>query len=780
MQHKYLDSEEWTLEDIFKGRYSIPIYQRPYSWTEREVNRLLADIDESFAVYNSSDSSASGDNMWLFAGTFFVRTKANVRNSYTEYELVDGQQRITTFTLVFMAILNHFYAIGKADSVISDTEKLLWKAPDRRIGKEKNLNVLTLGNIDRSIMQSLFDELYAKHNIETYATKRLSDGQAKSLNSIDKNLLNNLLLIIKHFKKYDDETYLDYCSYIRDNIFFSKIEVMSTLPRLFEIFESINSKGKPLEEVDLIKSYIFQNISENDYDEYLGKWGRLIEATNDNLMDYITVYIRANIKYYRQAISLTNFKRILSNDLKAYYNTDSISAASMMFINDLNDNVEYYKMLFDVSLMEGFAKSKELLSIFMMNNIMDYKHTRALFFKLLLLKKNNNLSTGLFEKIAEKTFKFIFTFQSISSRESKQTLTAFVEVQNILYNQIKVYNNTDDIDENELSKIILIYNKKIHDNVITTTFLRERLSLIKYNKKPIVRILLSYLESLLDDGRVDYGKLYSLLKLTVDEDLHIDHIIPQNPKKDSEDYCFYINDEQAVLKEGQDFKKDCPIDGRANVMPKDTFYDEYLNVLGNLRLEWANDNIRKSNSLIVIREFGSTFNTYSQITSRLKKIIDQIIGKGVLYNDDDIIESADEVEQEKTIDISSSDTSIEFKRYDPISYEFLDETYNIGKPNYTALLDSIVKVLYERDAGVFERIAKSKLSPMQSQRIFVSTEEKDVRDALSPAPGIYVESNLSSDYIIKFIYILIDEFGFSESDLKIHLKEKTGFVKISV
>lgn len=772
MNDKYLDAEEWTLEDIFKGRYFIPIYQRPYSWTDKEVKQLLADIDESFEIYNSSDDSAPGDSMWLFAGTFFVRTKANIKNSYTEYELVDGQQRITTFTLIFMAILNHLYVIGQEGSEVSEIEKLLWKAPDRRKGKEKELNVLSLGNVDRNIMKSLFDELYAKHDIEDYAKKKLSDEQSKTLNNIEKNLLNNLIIIINHFKKNDDETYFDYCSYIRDNIFFSKIEVMSTLPKLFEIFESINSKGKPLEEVDMIKSYIFQSISENDYDEYLQKWGTLIEATNDNLMDYITVYIRANIKYYRQAISLTNFKCLLSNELKVYYNTDKISNTAMMFINDLNNNVEYYKMLSNVSLLEEFTKSKKLLSIFMMNNIMDYKHTRALFFKLLQLKKNNNLPIDMFEKIEEKTFKFIFTFQSISSRESKQTLTTFVEVQSILYRQLKLYNNTDTIDVNELSRIIHIYNKKICENVITTVFLRERLSLIKYGKKPLVRILLSYLESLLDDGRVDYGKMYSLLKLTADGDLHIDHIIPQNPKKDSKEYYFYITDEQAILKEGQDFRKDCPIDGKSNVMPKDSFFDEYLNVLGNLRLEWANDNIRKSNCSIVIREFGTAFNTYSQITSRLKTIIDQIIDNGILYNGDDIIEIAGESSQEKTIKIASSDTTIEFKRYNPISYEFLDETYNIGKPNYTALLDSVAKVLYELDAKVFECIANSKLSPMQSSRIFVSTDEKDVRDALTPAPGIYVESNLASDYIIKFIYILVEQFGLSESDLVIQLKEK--------
>ena len=74
-------------------------------------------------------------------------------------------------------------------------------------------------------------------------------------------------------------------------------------------------------------------------------------------MDYISVYIRANIKYYRQAINLTNFKCLLSNELKSYYNTDSISATSMTFINDLNDNVEYYKMLFNAPSMENFIRA---------------------------------------------------------------------------------------------------------------------------------------------------------------------------------------------------------------------------------------------------------------------------------------------------------------------------------------------------------------------------------------------------------------------------------------
>lgn len=772
MNDKYLDAEEWTLEDIFKGRYSIPIYQRPYSWTEKEVEQLLSDIDESFDIYNKSDETASGDNMWLFAGTFFVRTKNNVKNSYTEYELVDGQQRITTFTLIFMAILNHYYVTNEEGSEVTEIEKLLWKAPDRRKGKEKNLNVLSLGNVDRNIMQEMFDELYSKNNIEEFALKKLSDEHTKSLNIVEKNLLNNFIIINNHFKLFNDDDYFDYCAYIRDNIFFSKIEVRSTLPKLFEIFESINSKGKPLEEVDMIKSYIFQNISEEDYDEYLSKWGRLIESTNDNLMDYITVYIRANIKYYRQAINLTNFKCLIANELKNYYRTDTIKNTAMMFINDLKDNIDYYRMLSNTTLLEEFTHSKKLLSIFMMNNIMDYKHTRALLFKLLLLKKNNALPIDVFEEIAEKTFKFIFTFQSISARESKKTLTAFVEAQGEIYKAIKTYDNADKVDSDYLKSIITIYDKKIKENAITDEVLKTNVSLINYGKKNVVRIILSYMESIMENGSADYSKLYSLLKLTSNEDLHIDHIIPQNPKKENNDYSFYISGDIATLKEGQDFIKDCQIDGKSNIMPKEDFYNKFLNGIGNLRLEWASDNIRKRNNLIVIREFGTTFNTYSQIVIRTQTLTAQILKSEILYSSDSISEVEAENNSDNTLAVSSGNSTIEFKNYAPISYDFLDETYIIGKQDYTNLLDSIIKVLYELDAEIFEKLAKSKMSPMQSSRIYVSSDKSDLRGYLTPALDIYVESNLASTYVIKFIYILIEQFGLSESDLVIHLKEK--------
>ena len=49
--NNFLSSEQFTLHNIFSGgKYSIPVYQRPYSWTNVEIKNLLEDI---FEIYNN-------------------------------------------------------------------------------------------------------------------------------------------------------------------------------------------------------------------------------------------------------------------------------------------------------------------------------------------------------------------------------------------------------------------------------------------------------------------------------------------------------------------------------------------------------------------------------------------------------------------------------------------------------------------------------------------------------------------------------------------------------
>ena len=120
------------------------------------------DINEAFDSF-CDDKSANADDSVLFTGTIFIKTEANIRNEYTEYTVVDGQQRITTLTLLLMSILNRLYVTKSEDDVVGEIRNYLWKKEDRKNDKQKR--ILTLGNIDKQILEELFDELYAKNDL---------------------------------------------------------------------------------------------------------------------------------------------------------------------------------------------------------------------------------------------------------------------------------------------------------------------------------------------------------------------------------------------------------------------------------------------------------------------------------------------------------------------------------------------------------------------------------------------------------------------------------------
>lgn len=101
------------------------------------------------------------------------------------------------------------------------------------------------------------------------------------------------------------------------------IEANCQANKVFSMFESINSKGKKLEEIDLIKTYIFSKLDESSYATYLDRWGQLIIRTNDNLYDYLFNYIKAFLCFYRQNISVDNFKTIVVRDMLSYYKVNS-------------------------------------------------------------------------------------------------------------------------------------------------------------------------------------------------------------------------------------------------------------------------------------------------------------------------------------------------------------------------------------------------------------------------------------------------------------------------
>lgn len=113
MAGKTLDPHLWNLENLFKSMYDVPVYQRPYSWDKEQVEVLLNDIIEAY----QSDSKDEG----YYTGNIIVYDKNDKINGLiTKYDIIDGQQRITTFTLILMALYSLSLTIG-----VSETDKTL-------------------------------------------------------------------------------------------------------------------------------------------------------------------------------------------------------------------------------------------------------------------------------------------------------------------------------------------------------------------------------------------------------------------------------------------------------------------------------------------------------------------------------------------------------------------------------------------------------------------------------------------------------------------------------
>lgn len=91
-----------TLDSAFQKFYTVPDYQREYVWKEEQVEQLLADITEAFRANRSKD---------YFVGSVVVYPNGKA------FELVDGQQRMTTF-FILLCVLKSFYQINGVDTGI--------------------------------------------------------------------------------------------------------------------------------------------------------------------------------------------------------------------------------------------------------------------------------------------------------------------------------------------------------------------------------------------------------------------------------------------------------------------------------------------------------------------------------------------------------------------------------------------------------------------------------------------------------------------------------------
>lgn len=252
-------------EFLQKNEFIIPLYQRPYKWTTDECETLWNDINKTFEEKNN------GNNQDYFLGSIVVFKRGDGK-----YEIIDGQQRITTFTLLFRAFYETFKTENKASVRLSENfAKCIWNCEENY--EDDGLNIKYS---DRHLNNEVITEtgLAILDNI-------LSNSKIDDLDKNSKsNYIKNYMFLYNKLKERKLERTLDYENFCRfcleetlnkGGLFILPI-ICDNQETALTIFNTLNSRGLPLTNSDLIKGNLYEHYKnkkdEKKLNEFLNIW----------------------------------------------------------------------------------------------------------------------------------------------------------------------------------------------------------------------------------------------------------------------------------------------------------------------------------------------------------------------------------------------------------------------------------------------------------------------------------------------------------------------------
>lgn len=272
-----IENHKYTIEEAFRECfYIVPDYQREYVWTDKEVHQLLEDIGEQID---------SGTTREYFIGTVLVSPTGQKNH----YEVIDGQQRLTTFFLLLCA-LKHLFQGAPQRQMISELISISYVDAEGEV--RTNLKLEPRYEHAGEVMAKLV-ELDA--DPQAVRTGIQASGIA-SFGSLE-NLVNAYSTLYRYLKdNYDDVAKLKkYWGYLANNVVF--IQISTDVSSALKIFETINERGVGLNPMDLLKNLLFTQVKQAQFTQLKDEWKKItkpLEKEKEKPLRFLRYFLMAN------------------------------------------------------------------------------------------------------------------------------------------------------------------------------------------------------------------------------------------------------------------------------------------------------------------------------------------------------------------------------------------------------------------------------------------------------------------------------------------------------
>lgn len=299
--------------------YRVPHFQRDYSWTEEEWEDLWLDII----------GAIRGDEPDHYMGYLVLQS-----NDAQTFDVIDGQQRLTTLSLIVLAVMKNLKRLVDADIRADDNQRRLDQIRSSYIGYLDPVTLtvrpkLTLNRNNNSYYQHYLVEL---GNLPVQRIKASEQLMRKAFSYFESRVRG-----YAEKQEEDEGTVLArFVELVSLRLFFTVIIVTDEL-NAYKVFETLNARGVRLSATDLLKNYLFstlyrENRHDSDLQDMENRWEVLVNRLgSESFPDFLRVHwnsrhspvrqtelfktIRANI---RSAASVFTLLREMDEDLETY------------------------------------------------------------------------------------------------------------------------------------------------------------------------------------------------------------------------------------------------------------------------------------------------------------------------------------------------------------------------------------------------------------------------------------------------------------------------------
>lgn len=290
--------------------FVIPEYQRPYAWTDEQVETLFEDLWEFTTTSGGTEHK----------GSYFLGSVVAYENEDGEQEIIDGQQRITSLFLLLRAIYTKLVITpasertAEANNFIGKIEPAIWRT-NKLTGTVDYKNILltsrVVNNEGNEILHSILETGKADENAKDNYSKNYRHFQEM----FDKHSTENPLMVYQFIYALLNQAIL--------------LPITAdTQDTALTIFSTLNDRGLPLSDADIFKAKIYNQLEANDKKTFIERWKDLDEqATEANesiqqLFYYNMFYLRAlegdtktTTPGLRKYYAANKFKRLFQTNL---------------------------------------------------------------------------------------------------------------------------------------------------------------------------------------------------------------------------------------------------------------------------------------------------------------------------------------------------------------------------------------------------------------------------------------------------------------------------------